>query len=315
MPPDEPENAEKLSVVTPANSALTAIIAAAVDAPTLPEISVLAEALCERYGTATLGVLAYGSCLRGVDTQDSLVDLYVLVSSYRDAHGGRIEAMANQLLPPNVYYLEHGGSEHPLRSKYAVVSLDQFTDRVSAETANPYFWARFAQPCALVYARDDAIRARIHEALSTAARTAYANGCALEQPGTDWRTVWTTLLTATYGTELRPESSARAAGIVADGRQHFEKISAVLDAERGNHAMAAPGHTANWRWRRIAGKLLSVGRLIKAGFTFRGGADYMAWKIARHSGVTIEVTPWQRRHPIIAALVLAPRLYRKGGFK
>lgn len=302
-------------MVTPANSELTAVIAASADAPTLPEISALAAELRKLYGEATLGILAYGSCLRGVNPQESLIDLYVLVTSYRDAYGGRIKALANQLLPPNVYYLEHGDGERPLRSKYAVVSLDQFMDKVSVTTANPYFWARFAQPCALVYARDDIIRSQVHEALATAATTAYANGCALEQPGADWRAVWTTLLTATYGTELRPESSARAAGIVSEGEAHFEKISAALDAEQGSHAMAVPGHRATWKWRRIAGKLLSVGRLIKAGFTFRGGADYMAWKIARHSGVAIKVTPWQRRHPIMAALVLAPRLYRRGGFK
>lgn len=304
------------AVETTATSDLTSIIAAASDACAIPEISTLAEALHQRYGDTTLGVLAYGSCLRGVDPGDTLVDLYVLVSSYRGAHGGRIEAVANRLLPPNVYYLEHLDGARTLRSKYAVVSLDQFARRVSATTSNPYFWARFTQPCALVYARDDAARAEIHKALSTAARTAYAHGRVLAGPEADWRSVWTAVLSATYGTELRPESTARAAGIVTDGELHFERISGALEAERVNSAAEAVQlPNTSWVWRRIAGKALSVGRLIKAGFTFRGGADYMAWKISRHSGVTIDVTPWQRRHPILAALIMAPRLYRKGGFK
>ena len=70
-----------------------------------------------------------------------------------------------------------------------------------------------------------------------------------------------------------------------------------------------------WRLRRYQGKLLSVLRLMKAAFTFTNGASYLLWKIERHSGVTIEVKPWQRRHPILASSVLFWKLYRKGAFR
>jgi hypothetical protein len=39
------------------------------------------------------------------------------------------------------------------------------------------------------------------------------------------------------------------------------------------------------------------------------------WKIERHSGVSITLTPWQRRHPILASTVLFWQLYRKGAFR
>jgi hypothetical protein len=58
-----------------------------------------------------------------------------------------------------------------------------------------------------------------------------------------------------------------------------------------------------------------VFRLIKAAFTFAGGPSYILWKIERHSGVKHELTPWQRRHPILASTVLFWRLYRKGAFR
>jgi hypothetical protein len=61
--------------------------------------------------------------------------------------------------------------------------------------------------------------------------------------------------------------------------------------------------------------LLSVARLLKAAFTFQGGADYAAWKIERHSGVKIQVTDWQRRHPILASITLLPKLLKKGALK
>ena len=60
---------------------------------------------------------------------------------------------------------------------------------------------------------------------------------------------------------------------------------------------------------------LTATRLIKASFTFAGGADYLVWKIARHTGHKITLTAWQRRHPVIAGLILLPRLLRRGTVK
>ena len=68
------------------------------------------------------------------------------------------------------------------------------------------------------------------------------------------------------------------------------------------------------RWRRLQrrGKRLSIVRLVKASATFAGGIDYLAWKINRHAGTAIELKPWQRRWPLVAALTLLPRLLRRG---
>jgi hypothetical protein len=63
------------------------------------------------------------------------------------------------------------------------------------------------------------------------------------------------------------------------------------------------------------GKLLNLARLVKAAFTFQGGLDYVLWKVKRHSGVEIQVTDWQRRHPVLAAPSLAWKLYRRGAFR
>ena len=70
-----------------------------------------------------------------------------------------------------------------------------------------------------------------------------------------------------------------------------------------------------WGGRRAVGKILSVLRLLKGLFTFRGGPDYILWKIQRHSGVTVEVTPRARRHPLLAAWAVAWRLYRRRAFR
>jgi hypothetical protein len=85
-----------------------------------------------------------------------------------------------------------------------------------------------------------------------------------------------------------------------------------------NPAMAAIEPAASkgeWSRRRIEGKLLSVARLAKASLTYAGGAEYIAWKINRHAGTDIELKPWQKRHPLLAAISLLPRLLRSGAIR
>jgi hypothetical protein len=104
------------------------------------------------------------------------------------------------------------------------------------------------------------------------------------------------------------ETALLAAGfdvqIMADG---------CLSVPRAADARGAAGIA--WWFRRVLGKLLSILRLAKGVFTFDGGVDYILWKIERHSGVKATPTPWQRRHPLLAAPALAWRLYRRGAFR
>jgi hypothetical protein len=55
--------------------------------------------------------------------------------------------------------------------------------------------------------------------------------------------------------------------------------------------------------------------VLKAASTFDAGLDYILEKIASHSGVEIEVTEAQRRHPVLHAPNLAWQLYRAGAFR
>ena len=54
---------------------------------------------------------------------------------------------------------------------------------------------------------------------------------------------------------------------------------------------------------------------MKAAFTFNDALDYILWKIERHSGVYVEPTELQRRHPLLFSWGLLWRVYRKGGFR
>ncbi len=278
-----------------------------------PAVVALADAARAQLGGSVAAVLAYGSCLRGVSTRESLVDLYVLVTSYGDAHASRAAQIANRILPPNVYYLEADHLGDTLRAKVAVVSLDQFASKVRNTTQNPYFWARFAQPCTIAFANDETTREQVVDALCRAVETFLESASGLSSEPLDISDLWVTGLRATYATELRPEDTSRAQSIVAADPGHYRELGEAW--RRAGGTLNAGGAARSWFWRRLTGKTLTVLRLIKAAFTFQGGADYIAWKIARHSNVTIDVKPWHRRHPILAAIALSPHLYRKGGFR
>ncbi len=297
----------------PENTKLRHLIETISAKPVAAEIDAIAQVIRARHEASVLAILAYGSCLRGEQVADTLVDFYVIVENYRSTHKNILSRIGNRILPPNVYYQECSFNSQIIRCKYAVVCLTQFGRKNAATTKNPYFWARFCQPVALIYARNEATRNRVIDALMCAVTTTLGEAQKLA-PAASAHEMWTEVLSQTYRTELRSERSNRAAGIVNTNLEHFEALHEAVMANSVNSSQASPD-TTGWLQRRIIGKTLSILRLIKAAFTFDGGADYLAWKITRHSGVEITLTAWQRRHPILAAPKLFWQLYAKGAFR
>jgi hypothetical protein len=245
-------------------------------------------------------ILAYGSTLRDTDVADTLIDLYVIVDHPRDISTNLVSRIFAGLVPPNVYYAEHVQDGQNLRCKYAVVTFEKLQQKLGINTSNPYFWARFSQPMRLVFVRDETAKVDIITAIATAIHTALSHA---PQHGTSLER-WAALFEETYQTELRPEGKSRARDIVAQYQDYYDTIT----ADAGPVPMLDP----NWGRIRIAGKALTLARLAKAAFTFQGGADYLAWKISRHTGKPVAVSPWQRKHPLIAGLLLLPKLWRSG---
>ena len=271
----------------------------------LPELHTMADFLQKKHEGA-VAILAYGSCLRGVAASDTLMDFYVLTEKLADVSPNILSCLACSVVPPNVYYAETKFGEHRLRAKYAALPLHLFTKWMARKTSNPYFWARFSQPSALVYVRSDQTQRQVIAAISDALRTSFANAKALTNE-TDAAAVWTAGFSATYQSEFRSEQTSRAVQIVAASPDYYREAAKLLAPEipvRANQAL-----------RTCAGKFWSVLRLIKAAFTFQGGADYIVWKIERHSGEKIILTQWQKNHPIIAGLALLPKMLRKGAIR
>ena len=297
-----------------------------------PQIVAISDQARARYGDNVCAVLFYGSCLRRGYRDDDVVDLYLIVDGYRHPPIGWVSAALNWLLPPNVIYLEATSSGATVRAKCAIISLADFDRGVSGRWFHSYMWARFAQPCRFAYVRDNAVTERILRALQGAVRTMVRETSPLMVEPFNSRNVWIRALQETYRAELRAEGPDRAVELVDEEPDRYAAITGsltytgevevVVEAPpteaRYRAGKALSGQSvAQFRWflRRILGKILSGLRLIKAAFTFVDGAVYILWKIKRHSGVAVELTDWQRRHPILASTTLFWRLYRKGAFK
>ena len=123
----------------------------------LPEIHAMADVLRRRHPGA-VAVLAYGSCLRGVAVVSTLMDFYVLTEDFSGVSPNIISRLACCVVPPNVYFAEMEFDGQHLRAKYALLPLPQFSKWMNVRTSNPYFWARFSQPSALIYKRDEKIQ-------------------------------------------------------------------------------------------------------------------------------------------------------------
>lgn len=285
-------------------SDLEAVLRAELATPAPEAVQAIARAARERHAPGIAAVLFYGSCFRDGVVMDRLVDLYLLADDYGRTGQGRLAARANQLIPPNVFYLEIEHEGEKVRAKYAIVTLDQLEAKVSPETDNPYFWARFAQPTGLVWCRNDMTRRRVTNILATAVRTTFAAARALTRDRAASEALWTVVFLETYRTELRAEKPDRAAEIYQSFAARYDRLTRALIGEN------VKPRPRSWAHTRRVGKALSVLRLLKAAFTFSGGADYLAWKIERHSGQPIPLTDWQRRHPILAAPPILWRLWR-----
>ena len=302
------------------NPPLRDLVAAELAEPVDPRVAAMAMAIAARHGEASRAILFYGSCLRQRELDGLMLDFYLIVSGYRAAYGRSWLATANRLLPPNVFPFEHEG----LAAKYAILSEADFRREISSRARSTSVWARFAQPSRLAWVADESSRRRVIDVVADAAPILFQYTLPMMEPGRDLKPadIWKRGFALTYAAELRAERTARPEAIIdADSERydrfgnaalaHIAEISGV--GPNGEVALLdSPQLVQRW-WRRMRrkGKALTLLRLAKASATFSGGIDYLAWKINRHAGTDIKLKPWQRRWPLVAALILLPRLWRR----
>ncbi|WP_337187172.1 hypothetical protein [Phenylobacterium sp.] len=266
------------------------------------EVVALAEALADPERDAA--ILYYGSTLRTGDLS-GILDFYRLT---RRPHRRGLRAVVEAILWPEVSYHEVAVGDRTLRAKVATMPLDVFRKAAEGRTLDTTIWARFVQPSQRVWSADAKAGRAAGEAVAAAVVTAARHAAALGPETGTARDYWLALFRRTYAAEFRVESASRVDTVIAAEPERYDALLPLAWAAGG------VGHTGGdgllrplrrglpgWTLRNLMGKPLNVARIGKAAFTFDGAARYAAWKIARHTGVEIAVTPFRERHPFLAA--------------
>lgn len=263
-------------------------------------------------------VLFYGSSLRSGE-REGVLDFYVLTQ----APPGGLRGLASRLLWPDVGYREWDDGHGVLRAKVAAMTVAQFRRAATGDGLDTTIWTRFVQPSIAVWSDGPETSAAVEAALDDAAATASRFAAALGPHAGPAGAYWTALFRQTYATEFRIEPGGREQSILAADPAYYEAAlrrgwrAAGIDFDDRQGVLTprlSDGDRMRllraWRLRRRFGRPLGLARIAKAAFTFDGAARYAAWKIERHTGVTVPLTPWRERHPLLAAPAAAWRLWR-----
>jgi len=286
--------------MTGSAAALAERIAARLATPVDPAVAGFARALADASGA--VAVLFYGSNLR-TGSLEGVLDFYLLLPGTQES-----------AIWPRVSYHERPYDGMTLRAKVATMALATFAKAAGGELADTTIWARFVQPSCLIWAADDTAKDGVIAAVASAATTAARLAAALGPVSGTADDYWRALFRATYSAEFRVEKSGRENDILSVNADHFAGLLPLaLEAggiTPGLHGSILtprlmPAERARikgwWKRRRRLGKPLNLLRLVKASTTFEGAARYAAWKIERHTGMPVKVTPFRERYPLLAA--------------
>ena len=297
---------------------LDTLVAAELDAVAPAHAVAMGEDLTRRFANPA-AVLFYGSVLRTGDVE-GVMDFYVLTTAPRRG----LRGLAGRLLWPDVSYHEFEADGRVYRAKVASMTLAQFQRAVTGGGLDTTIWTRFVQPSALVWSASAEIAAQVRQAVARAAVTAARFAAVVGPAQGPGQAYWTALFRQTYAAEFRVEASGREAQIIASAPERYDAIlPAAWRAGEVPYEEKPAGELAPrladadrarllgaWRLRRTLGKPLNLARLVKAAFTFEGAGRYAAWKIERHTGLAVPLTPWRERHVILASPGVFWRLWK-----
>lgn len=252
-------------------------------------------------------ILLYGSGLWKEATPETVWDLYVLTDKLSDYDSNLGIRIAGHIMPPNVYY-----ASEPMPCKYGIMRLDQFARGCSQKSWKPQIWARFAQPCAIVYVRDEAVKSRVTAAISHAVLSFHTQALPFAKNIQDPESIWIAGLMQTYASELRSEDQTRARELFEAQKEEFSMRTRLALPCIDIDPQTFPARRMKTQVMRPFLKFLYFLQLIKASLIFENGVDYALWKIKRHSGLEFTATALQKKYPLIFGWPLLWKIYKAG---
>jgi hypothetical protein len=255
-------------------------------------------------------------------THGDLAFCRALAAAGKLRRGPRLVAALNLALPPNQLSFSHvDEAGRGLRAKCSVITLGAFLRECSPRRRDHFCVGRLFQPAEILRTESEAVRERVGAALAFACAETFTWVRPWIPPRFDTESYCRTLLTVSLGYEVRPEPIGRAEALWRAQAEEQTPVYAQLLAdlrEAGDLEEAPQGQlrltravTRRERFRRRAYFTISLARATarwaKYVITFEEWLDYLLRKIERQTGHSFELSPRERRWPLI---FLWPRMLR-----
>ncbi|MDA0311426.1 MAG: hypothetical protein O2992_04850 [Gemmatimonadetes bacterium] len=300
-------------------------------APWYPIARELSDGLLACSGDSVRVVLLYGSHLLAVNRdRHSAFDFVVIVDDYTRFYralrqSGELDrwvwimAGLSRVLPPNVIAFAPSDGVNGI-AKCLIVSRSDFERALGSRPKDHFLLGRLVQKVGLVCTRSAEDGAWVERVLARA-RSRVLDWMApyLREP-IDGAALGRRLLEVCYQGEFRPEAVNRAESIFRAQEDHFQAAfdgvlaraasEGTMIEDGGAYRLAHPAPESvarRWRWHFRRSKVRATARWLKHIVTFDKWLPYVVRKAERHSGTKIELTPLERRWPL---LFLWPRVIR-----
>ncbi|MBK5187202.1 MAG: hypothetical protein JJD97_03095 [Gemmatimonadaceae bacterium] len=307
-----------------ADPALRSALAAGLDNAPGPDAIALAAMLARSFGDGTVAIIHYGSHAQHSDARrESAFDFFVIVDRYRDAYESlartvgtsytpRTAAALNHILPPNVIAVTDVSHVPPLAAKCAVLSLKDLRRECSTNARDHFVRGRLFQYVQLAWTRDPESERAVTDAIIDARVGSFAWGLPSLPPTFDAEHYFRALLERSFSGEIRPERGGRIDALLGAQREVVLRVyDALLQqladetilAKRGNvYQLTKPARSLQSLRTGLyfrSSKMRATARWMKYVVLYDDWLDYVVRKVARRSGVTIELTARERRWPLI----------------
>jgi hypothetical protein len=307
-----------------ADPALRAELATGLDNPAGPDATALAAMLARSFGESTVAIIHYGSHAQHSDARrESAFDFFVIVDRYRAAYEslGRTvgtsfspgtASLLNHVLPPNVVAVNDTSHDPPLAAKCAVLSLRDLERECSRHARDHFVRGRLFQYVQLAWTRDAEARTLVTNAIIDARVGSFAWGQASLPPAFNAEQYFRALLERSFSGEIRPERGGRIDALLGAQREVVLRVYDALLQQLGRERILEPRgnvyqltnpvralQRARIDWYFRSSKVRATARWSKYIVTYDNWLDYIVRKVARRSGVTIELTARERRWPLI----------------
>lgn len=295
----------------------------------------LVEALVAAGGSSLAAVIFFGSRLLGSSPNvHSAADLFVVVDEYQGFYrhftarsgihkSARALAFWNRLLPPNILAFEPGTTSGA-GGKCFVMSRQDLQRALSLRARDHFCRGRLGQQVRIVHTRDDGVRQQLETWLEEGRRTALAWVPHYLERSFAPADFCLRMLEISYRGEIRPETADRVREVFEAQRgdlvslygqvlEHGVREGRLAEEPGERYALALPSRLwdrlrwrAFFRWSKVRATL----RWVKYVATYDDWLDYIVRKVERRTGIQLDLTPNERRFPLILGWPKAFRVLR-----